>query len=155
MKVPEILNRLNSEMPDVSASISPASAESIELERDALLVTAAFLRDDEELKFDFLNCLFAVDYVDHLEVLYVLHSYTKNHEVTLRVKLDRDSPRVESLCSLYKGANWHEREAFDLFGVTFLNHPDLRRILMPDDWEGYPMRRDYVHENLIRRPESD
>jgi NADH-quinone oxidoreductase subunit C len=62
---------------------------------------------------------------------------------------------VESLYSLYPGASWHEREAFDLFGVNFLHHPDLRRILMPDDWEGYPMRRDYVHENLIRRPESD
>jgi len=155
MKVPEILNRLKKEKPEISASIPPGGAESIELDGDDLLAAAAFLRDDEELSFDFLDCLFAVDCVDHFEVLYIFHSYKVNHEVTLRVKLDRDSPAVESLSSLYPGANWHEREAFDLFGVTFLHHPDLRRILMPDDWEGYPMRRDYVHENLIRRPESD
>ena len=154
MKIPEILNRLKKEKPEICASISPECASSIEVDGDSLLAAAAFMRDDEELSFDFLNCLFAVDCVDHLEMLYILHSYKLNHEVTLRVKLDRESPEVESLSSLYQGADWHEREAFDLFGVTFIHHPDLRRILMPDDWEGYPMRRDYVHENLIRRPES-
>jgi len=155
MKAQQIITRLNKEKPDIRAEISGDSAEAIELDRAALLDTVAFLRDDEETSFDFLNCLFAIDYADRIEVLYILHSYRFNEQLTLKVKLDREKPEVESLCSIHPGAGFHEREAFDLFGVKFLSHPDLRRILMPDEWEGYPMRKDYSHENLIRRPESD
>jgi NADH-quinone oxidoreductase subunit C len=134
---------------------SPRNADSLEIQPDQICEAAKFLRDDEELAFDFLMCLFAVDFVTHIEIIYTFHSYAKNHQLIMRTRLDRDAPSIDSISEIYPGANWHEREAFDLFGVHFRNHPDLRRILLPDDWEGYPMRKDYTHENLLRRPEND
>ncbi len=73
--------------------------------------------------------------------------------ILMELELPRDKPEVDSVSAIWKGADWHEREVFDLFGVHFRGHPDLRRILMPDDWEGYPLRKDFEHENMIRRPD--
>lgn len=77
------------------------------------------------------------------EVLYLLHSIERNERLKLKVALAGEQPEVESVCGVWRGADWYEREAFDLFGVRFLNHPDLRRIMMPDDWQGHPLRRDF------------
>lgn len=80
------------------------------------------------------------------EVVYLLHSISNNERIKLKVSLAGENPAVESVCSVYPGANWYEREAYDLFGVVFRNHPDLRRIMMPDNWEGHPLRKDFpVH----------
>jgi NADH-quinone oxidoreductase subunit C len=118
-----------------------------------------FLRDNEELKFDSLMCLSGVDDANGtktkeengaekiqggtLSVYYHLHSIELKHKISLRVSTPREDAKVESVENIWKCANWHEREAFDLFGIVFLNHPDLRRILMPYDWEDYPLRKDY------------
>ena len=80
------------------------------------------------------------------EVVYHLHSIEKNQRVRLKCRVNGSGPAIESVTSVWRGANWYEREVFDLFGIRFLNHPDLRRILMPDDWEGYPLRKDYPVE---------
>ena len=77
------------------------------------------------------------------EIVYHLHSVERNTRVRLKALLPGTEPVIESVTGVWRGANWYEREVFDLFGVRFLNHPDLRRILMPDDWEGYPLRKDY------------
>jgi NADH-quinone oxidoreductase subunit C len=77
------------------------------------------------------------------EIVYHLHSVERNERVRLKALLPGTDPVIESVTGVWRGANWYEREVFDLFGVRFLNHPDLRRILMPDDWEGYPLRKDY------------
>lgn len=103
----------------------------------------ATLRTDSALAFDSLMCLSGVDYSDRLEVVYHLHSMQHLHTFTVKVSLDRDNPRVKSVESLWRTADWHEREAFDMFGIVFTEHPDLRRILCPEDWEGYPLRKDY------------
>jgi NADH-quinone oxidoreductase subunit C len=80
------------------------------------------------------------------EVVYLLHSVSRNERIKLKVALPGEGPEVESVCGVYAGANWYEREAYDLFGVVFRNHPDLRRIMMPDNWKGHPLRRDFpVH----------
>ena len=80
------------------------------------------------------------------EVFYLLHSLERNERLKLKVAVGGDSPEVESVTCVWPGANWYEREVFDLFGVRFLNHPDLRRIMMPDYWEGHPLRKDFpVH----------
>lgn len=97
-----------------------------------------------ELGFDYLADITAVDWKDRIEVIYQLTALSSNIRIALRVSLDRDNPKVESLVSIWKGAELQEREAYDLMGVIFNNHPDLRRILLPDDWEGYPLRKDYV-----------
>lgn len=110
-----------------------------------------FLRDDSKLYFDYLNCLSGVDYsadANEIGVVYHLSSIPYKHSLVLKlmVPINRESaelPKVPSISHIWKTANWHEREAFDLYGIEFTNHPDLRRILCPDDWEGYPLRKDY------------
>ena len=106
-----------------------------------------FLRDDERTRFDLLMCLSGMDYTGgKLGVVYHLNSTSLHHSITLKVQVTADAPHVESVAQVWKTANWHEREAFDLFGILFDNHPDLRRILLPDDWEGHPLRKDYPVE---------
>ncbi|PEX88681.1 NADH-quinone oxidoreductase subunit C [Bacillus cereus] len=101
------------------------------------------LRFHEGLAFDYMSELHATDFVTHMEVYVHLFSYGKKQSVAVKVKLDREAPQVESVTALWKGADWPEREAYDLLGIVFKGHPNLSRILMPDDWVGYPLRKDY------------
>jgi len=109
----------------------------------AILEISLFIRDDGRLRMDHLELLGGVDYKDRIEVVYVVNSLTWHHRYTLKCRLPRENPRIQSLESVWKVANWHERETYDMLGVVFEGHSDLRRILCPDDWEGYPLRRDY------------
>ncbi len=105
---------------------------------------ARFLRDTEQTQFDSLMCLSGMDYTGgKLGVVYHLHSIRWGHKIVLKVDVTADNPHCASVESVWKTANWHEREAYDLFGIVFDGHPDLRRILLPDDWEGHPLRKDY------------
>ncbi len=128
-----------------------------------LLEVCRFLRDDPRLAFDVLNCISGVDYLEpdpkkapkagfepHTEVVYHFSSLTQKHRTVLKVLLPRwkddkpgELPEVPSVSSLWKGANWHEREVYDLSGVWFTGHPDLTRILLSEDWQGHPLRKDY------------
>ncbi|WP_075309819.1 NADH-quinone oxidoreductase subunit C [Bacillus wiedmannii] len=101
------------------------------------------LRFHEGLAFDYMSELHATDFVTHMEVYVHLFSYGKKQSVAVKVKLAREAPEVESVAALWKGADWPEREAYDLLGIVFKGHPNLSRILMPDDWIGYPLRKDY------------
>ncbi|PEA43340.1 NADH-quinone oxidoreductase subunit C [Bacillus wiedmannii] len=101
------------------------------------------LRFHEGLAFDYMSELHATDFVTHMEVYVHLFSYGKKQSVAVKVKLDREEPQVESVTAFWKGADWPEREAYDLLGIVFKGHPNLSRILMPDDWIGYPLRKDY------------
>ncbi len=126
-----------------------------------------FLRDEPELEFDSLMNLSGVDDANGekkqeedgsativggtLSIYYHLDSILLKHKVTLKVSAPREEPEIESVESVWRCADWHEREAFDLFGIKFLNHPDLRRILMPYDWEaGYPLRKDYKNPEFYQ-----
>jgi NADH-quinone oxidoreductase subunit C len=115
---------------------------------DALAEVAAFGKNDPELALDNLMNLAAVDYPKEtpprMEVVYHLYSYRHDHLFVLKVHTPREDAVVPSLESLYGVANWHEREAFDMFGIRFAGNSDLRRILLPDDWVGYPLRKDWV-----------
>jgi NADH-quinone oxidoreductase subunit C len=110
----------------------------------SLLEICRFLRDDGRLSMDHLELLGGVDYKDRIEVVYVMYSMKHRHRYTLKCRLPREAPAVHTVESVWGVANWHEREAFDMFGITFEGHSDLRRILCSDDWEGYPLRKDYV-----------
>jgi len=105
-----------------------------------------FLKDDPALYFDFLEDLTATDHPKEnlIRVVYHFYSYRHRHLFIAKVELNRTDPQVDSLEPLWKAANWMEREVFDLFGVVFRDHSDLRRILMPDDWVGNPLRKDYT-----------
>lgn len=102
------------------------------------------LKESPELKFDYPANITAVDWNDRLEMVYNLSSLSLGHKITLKVDLERENPEITSVTDVWRGAEWQEREIFDLFGIRFSGHPDLRRILLPEDWEGYPLRKDYV-----------
>jgi NADH-quinone oxidoreductase subunit C len=106
------------------------------------------LRSDRELAFDYLECITGVDYPadERIVVVYHVFSYEKRHRVVLKVYLNRDDPVMPTLVNVWSTANWQERECFDLLGVRFEGHPDLRRLLLPDDWEGHPLRKDFVEK---------
>ncbi|WP_246302897.1 NADH-quinone oxidoreductase subunit C [Paenibacillus plantarum] len=104
---------------------------------------ALTLRNHEELRCDYLRNLSGVDQETHLEVAYHLLSLTHKHEYCVKVKTDREQPSIPSVADVWPTANWNEREAFDLFGIDFPGHPNLVRIMMPDDWVGHPLRKDY------------
>jgi NADH-quinone oxidoreductase subunit C len=131
----------------IVASGLEAASPFVVVATDKLAEVAAFCKADPALAFDNLMCLSAVDYPKEtpprMEVVYHLLSYRHLHTFALKVHLPRESPAVTSVESVWGVANWHEREAFDLFGIVFLGHSDLRRILLPDDWEGHPMRKDW------------
>ncbi|HEY7209916.1 MAG TPA: NADH-quinone oxidoreductase subunit C [Bryobacteraceae bacterium] len=115
---------------------------------DPAQITAVCSYLKEDLNFEQLAGITGVDWwprVPRFEVVYLLHSYSENRRARLMVKAG-EGEEVESVCSVWRGANWYEREVFDLFGIPFRNHPNLERIMMPADWEGHPLRKDYpVH----------
>lgn len=107
-----------------------------------------YLRDGEGLKFEVLSDQTALDWPkeEKIQVVYHLFSYSQNHQIVLKVDLARDNPRISTVEEVWKVANWFEREVFDLFGVIFEGHTDLRRIMLPEDWVGHPLRKDYVEQ---------
>jgi NADH-quinone oxidoreductase subunit C len=123
-----------------------AKDPSIRIEPAAIVAVCRFLHDDPDLRFDALSNQSGVDYKARgtIEVVYHLYSYEHRHWIVLKVDVNRDNPIMPSVEGIWKAANWHEREIFDLLGVTFEGHPDLRRLLMPEDWIGHPLRKDFV-----------
>jgi NADH-quinone oxidoreductase subunit C len=164
MKPPEIIDLLDKQFGDkIKAKKLDALDPYVVVEPADLLEVCRFLRDDPRLRFEFLNCISGVDYLEpdpkkapkagfepHGEVVYHLSSFTHRHRIVLKLLLPRwkdnrpgEIPEVPSVTSLWKTADWHEREVYDLSGVWFTGHPDLRRILLSEDWVGHPLRKDY------------
>jgi NADH-quinone oxidoreductase subunit C len=110
----------------------------------AIAAVAAVAKQDPELDFKSLMCLSGVDAKENLQVVYHLHSLTHRHKLVLKVTVPKTDPVTQSVVGVWRGADWYERECFDLYGVRFDGHPDLRRLLLPDDWEGHPLRKEYV-----------
>ncbi|MCO6457471.1 MAG: NADH-quinone oxidoreductase subunit C [Pirellulaceae bacterium] len=164
MSGPTLLQSLQKRFGD---RITGASLEAldpwIEVAPEGLVEVCQYLKHDPNLRFDMLNCISGVDYCEpdpkkaakapfqpHMEVVYHLSSTVKKHTLVLKVMLPRwqddvpgNLPEVPSVAGVWRTADWHEREVYDLSGVNFVGHPDLRRILCPEDWVGYPLRKDY------------
>jgi NADH-quinone oxidoreductase subunit C len=140
---------------DVPEQLQPLALAS-KFDRDELTVEVAAERIVEacrivkhELKFERLSDVTAVDRYPaepRFEVVYHAHSVSRNLRLRLKSRLAGDSPEIDSVTGIWRSANWYEREVFDLFGVAFRNHPDLRRIMLPDEWTGHPLRKDYPVE---------
>lgn len=113
----------------------------IEVEAAHLVAVCRFLRD--QLGFDLLSCISGVDMLDHLETVYHLRSLTRGQLLQLKVRLDHEQPVVDSVVSVWPTANWLEREIYDLYGIRFTGHPDLRRMLLDDDFEGHPLLKSF------------
>ena len=116
------------------------------------LTLAGQLRNDDVLQFDYLFCLTCVDWKTHLTMVYHLSSTTFRHNIVVKTKLDNHKPGIETISHIWKTAEFHEREVYEMFGVDFLNHPDLRLLILPDGWEGKnPMRKDFEDSvNMIK-----
>ena len=143
-----LVARLSTLLPDATAQAAEASRGQavVVVERGALLATLRTLRDHPELRFEMLSDVTAVDYLGRtprFEVIYQLYSITNNLRLRVKVPLGEDDPSVPSATGLWKSANWAERETWDMFGIRFTGHPDLRRILMYEEFEGHPLRKDY------------
>ena len=130
----------------IQASLPDDKHPRIHIEAANLRQVAEFLLREPSLKLDWLQNLSGIDYVadDKMCVEYDLWSFDHRHGFAVKAYCPRDNPQVPSVADLWPAADWQEREAYDMFGIIFEGHPDLRRILCADDWEGFPLRKDYV-----------
>ncbi len=146
MTLQELQERLTSRFgPAVSPPAETKTDPFCLVRADRIVEVCRFLKEEPGLELDFLEDLTALDWPKRnvIEVVYHLFSFRHRHGLVLKVEADRSSPSVPSVEGVWKTANWFEREVYDLFGVAFTGHPDLRRILLPDDWVGHPLRKDY------------
>lgn len=156
----EILAQIRDRFPDAVVNVPEAKDFTIVLQPDSLMDVATYLRD--EAGMDFLSSVTSVDYEDRFEVVYHLGSVgRKGGHLVLKVGLPRDDPSVSSLTPLWPGAEFQEREVYDLMGIRFVGHPDLRRIMMWEGYEGHPLRKDFVPSyplqtsELVARPYAE
>lgn len=154
LNVAEIGEKLKEQLPDLSLTQDVQNEFALRVGPERYREVADVLRRHPELNFDYLEFQTCCDRPpEGLDFLAYFYSYEHRHRIALKVVLDRVAPSLPSLADLWANADWNEREVFDLFGVLFHQHPDLRRIMMPEDWEGYPLRKDYVHPNVVKRPD--
>jgi NADH-quinone oxidoreductase subunit C len=157
MEATDLVRRLEEAVPGATLELSPAADSQVTViaSADDLLRLALALRDREDLRFTLLIEVTAVDYSPReprFEVLYLLVSMEHRTRLRLKLRLPGEAPEVPSVSGVWPAANWLEREVWDLFGIVFSGHPDPRRLLMPEDWEGYPLRKDYpVQINMTPR----
>jgi NADH-quinone oxidoreductase subunit C len=152
----EIADRIKNKFPrEVKDIVEFRGQVSMVMKRDQLLEICIWLHDDPEFHFDYLKDLCGVDYLGRkairFEVVYTLYSLKHDHMIRLRAEVSEEDQSIESVVQVWIGADWHERECHDLFGIIFKGHPDLKRILLPDDWEGHPLRKDYP----VQGPEEE
>ncbi len=151
----QIASFINSSVPGANANVNIATVgnSSITIDAEKILEVCRALKASSEFEMNVLQAITATDYKENLELTYILASFHKNHELLLKVKLPRGEgtgntltnlSKINSVVSIWSAANFQEREAYDMLGVHFVGHPDHRRILCPDDWQGYPLRKDYV-----------
>ncbi|MEX2336204.1 MAG: NADH-quinone oxidoreductase subunit C [Fulvivirga sp.] len=155
MEIDQLVSQLKEKFGDqIMHQLDDVSTPTaIVIDRNDLHQVCQELYTNENTFFDMLSCITGIDNgpeAGTMEVVYNLYSIPFEQSLMIKVVLDREAPVVSSLCDIWKTADWHEREAFDMFGIQFIGHPDLRRILLPADWEGYPLRKDYQHQEYYR-----
>ncbi|NBC65554.1 MAG: NADH-quinone oxidoreductase subunit C [Bacteroidetes bacterium] len=155
MKLPEEIFktlRENNEEAGMEYQTGDIGEPWILVETSSLKPVMKTLRDDPQLLFDVLMCLSGVHYQkeEELGVTYHINSTSLGHKLAIKVRVPIENPHVPSVESIWKTANWHEREAWDMVGVIFDEHPNHKRILCPEDWEGHPLRKDYVQQEFYQ-----
>ncbi len=138
----EIANQIAEHLPD---AVSETSDQAVLVKSESLFTVVEYLKNSPELDLDYLNYIIAVDYYDYFELVYQLTSLKHNHSLIVKTRCyDRDSPAVPSVVSLWQGADYQEREIYDLMGISFEGHPNLKRIFLWEGFEGHPLRKDYL-----------
>jgi NADH-quinone oxidoreductase subunit C len=145
----ELRNKINQQLPDFKMEES-CDFLILFVAKDKIVDISAWLKDDRDTLFDMLSCETAVDRKTHFEMVYHLTSTIYRHNLVIKVLLeDLLEPTIQSISSLWKSAELFECEIFDLFGIRFLEHQNLRRLFMPNDWEGFPLRKDYDPNQVV------
>ncbi|GAB4390050.1 MAG: NADH-quinone oxidoreductase subunit C [Thermodesulfovibrionales bacterium] len=144
----QVAEKLKEQFPSEVAAVEEFRGQvSVSVAKGRIVEICRFLRDEPELGFDLLRDLCGVDYLGRktprFEVVYHLYSIRNRRILRLKAQVPEDDARIQSVVPVWIGADWHERECYDMYGIVFEGHPDLRRILMPEDWEGHPLRKDY------------
>jgi NADH-quinone oxidoreductase subunit C len=137
----EVAKQIGEQVPQ---SVIESSQSWILVRPESVLQVAQFLKNTPGLDFDYLTCLTGTDYLDYLEVVYILTSMKHNHSVVLKSRCNRENPEVPSVVSLWRGADYQEREVYDLLGIRFVGHPNLKRLFLWEGFQGHPLRRDYL-----------
>jgi NADH:ubiquinone oxidoreductase subunit C len=153
----QLVEHLLEKFPEKAEKVelNPAQA-AVKIDPSVLLDMVAFIKEDENIAIDYLSSVSAIDYLeDGMEMVYHFTSIKHCHILTLKVKLDREKPEVPTIIEFFPASNWYEREAWELFGINILNHPNLKTLLLPEDWDqGWPMRRDWDEgKDFIKMPE--
>lgn len=146
MKAQEIYEKMKAEFGETILSIVAEgnSDPAIFVNPANIVDIMLFLRDESDLNFDYLNCLSGMELKDNMQIVYNLSSMKHKHNITIKVDLPKENPQIPTIEKVWLTADWHEREAWDMYGIKFEGHHNLIRILNPYDWEGYPLRKDYV-----------
>ena len=156
MALDELKTKIEADFKDKIQTVQMSGQKELILtvKLDSYLSLCGDLKTKPEYDFQHLSCLTAVDYPKENKITVVCHlwSYGKCHQVTVKLDLDRANPKAPTLENVWKSANWFEREVFDLYGVTFEGHSDLRRIMMPDDYVKHPLRKDFTDDGFIVKP---
>ena len=152
----QIADRLKERFPEEVLDVKEFRGQvSVTVRKNRILEICRFLHDAPDLYLDYLIDLCGVDYLgkkeNRFEVVYHLYSIRHRHALRLKAEVPENDARIDSVMPVWIGVNWHERECYDLFGIVFAGHPDLRRVLLPEDWEGYPLRKDYP----VKGPETE
>ena len=144
----KIVEFINSKVGDAGAVLNEATSGDSSISVNPLVIedVCRTLRDSDDYQFNVLQVITAADYPEYIELSYIIASFIKNTELILKAKLDKagdELPKIKTVSGVWKAANYLERECYDMMGIDFVDHPDPRRILCPDDWIGYPLRKDY------------
>jgi len=144
-------NLIGSWIPELEFTEEDSQYLNITVQPENLHQLMSQLKSDSETNFDYLFCVTGMDWGAALGVIYHLESTTHRHSIVVKVKTeDRENPTLDTVSNIWKTADFHEREVFDFFGIKFNNHPNLKRLFLTDEWEGFPLRKDYVDEvNMI------
>ena len=150
-----LLQAVTAHFPDAQPVVTEPATQlpEVKVPREKFRALMEWLHDGE-LALDFPMCMTAVDWpeINKITCVYHLYSMAHKHKLVVKVDADREAPNVPTVSDLWEGCNWLEREVFDLFGVTFQDHPDLRRIMLTDDWVGFPLRKDYKDSRIAGKP---
>jgi NADH-quinone oxidoreductase subunit C len=147
----QVADKIKEKFPDAVLSVSEYREQvSVSLKKESIADVCRWLHDDPDTQMDLLRDICGVDYMGkrdtRFEVVYHLYSIGNRHMIRLKAPVSEDDATIQSVTPIWEGANFHERECYDMFGIRFEGHPDLRRVLMPEDWVGHPLRKDYPLE---------
>ncbi len=156
MEALQIAEKIKERFPEEVLEVKEFRGQvSVTLKKERIIDILSYLHDDPDLFLDYLVDVCGADYLGkkekRFEVVYHLYSIRHRHSVRIKAEVPGEKPSIDSVVPIWAGANWHEREAYDMYGIVFNGHPDLRRVLLPEDWEGYPLRKDYP----VKGPEKE